>query len=176
MFEKIKIASDYARSAFLKCRGAKLSSKVRVSENCRFTLPSQVSLGHRVVLEPNSTFKLVSDKARIDIEDYAFVGRGCLFDISGELSIGKGTLLAPDCFVVDHNHGVAAGEMIWTQPCVYKPVTIGSDVWLGARSVILPGVHIGDGAVVAAGAVVTKSVEPMTIVAGVPAKFVRDRI
>ena len=56
-----------------------------------------------------------------------------------------------------------------------KPVVIGNDVWIGAYVSILPGVHIGDGAVVAAGAVVTKDVEPYAIVGGVPAKTIKYR-
>lgn len=56
-----------------------------------------------------------------------------------------------------------------------KPVIIGNDVWIGAYVSILPGVHIGDGAIIAAGAVVTKDVEPYAIVGGVPAKTIRYR-
>lgn len=56
-----------------------------------------------------------------------------------------------------------------------EPVVIGNDVWIGANVVILPGVHIGDGAVLAAGAVITKDVEPYAIVGGVPAKLIRYR-
>ena len=55
------------------------------------------------------------------------------------------------------------------------PVTIGNDVWIGARAIILDGVTIGDGAIVAAGAVVTRDVEPYTIVGGIPAKVIRRR-
>lgn len=55
------------------------------------------------------------------------------------------------------------------------PVEVGNDVWIGARAMILDGVTIGDGAVIAAGAVVTKDVEPYTIVGGVPARKIRDR-
>lgn len=57
----------------------------------------------------------------------------------------------------------------------YSPVTIGHDVWIGARAIILDGVNIGHGAVIGAGAVVTKDVPPYTIVAGVPAREVRTR-
>ncbi|MDD6796765.1 MAG: CatB-related O-acetyltransferase [Clostridia bacterium] len=56
-----------------------------------------------------------------------------------------------------------------------KPITIGNDVWIGANVILLPGIHIGDGAVIAAGAVVTKDVEPYAIVGGVPAKIIRYR-
>ena len=54
-------------------------------------------------------------------------------------------------------------------------ITIGDGVWLGARAIILPGVTIGEGAVVAAGAVVTKDVEPWAVVGGNPAKFIKKR-
>ncbi|MBZ4191515.1 hypothetical protein K7B07_21555 [Niabella sp. 3A5MI-3] len=56
-----------------------------------------------------------------------------------------------------------------------KKVTIGKDVWIGASCIILPGVTIGDGAIVAAGSVVTKDVAPFTIVAGVPSKEIKKR-
>ena len=56
-----------------------------------------------------------------------------------------------------------------------RPVYIGNDVWIGDRVLILPGVHIGDGSIIAAGAVVTKDVPPHSIVAGVPARKIKDR-
>jgi chloramphenicol O-acetyltransferase type B len=58
---------------------------------------------------------------------------------------------------------------------VGAPVTIGNDVWIGARVIVLPGVQIGDQAIVGAGAVVTKDVEPLAIVAGNPARVIRLR-
>lgn len=57
-----------------------------------------------------------------------------------------------------------------------KPVLIGNDVWIGARSILLPGVTIGDHAIIGAGAVVTKNVDPWDIVGGVPAKIIRSRL
>ncbi len=61
------------------------------------------------------------------------------------------------------------------QGSVLKPVSIGVDVWFGARVIVMPGVTIGDGAVVATGAVVTKDVPPFAIVGGVPAKIIGER-
>jgi acetyltransferase-like isoleucine patch superfamily enzyme len=55
-------------------------------------------------------------------------------------------------------------------------VVIDDHVWIGARAIILPGVHIGEGAVIGAGSVVTRNVEPYQIVAGVPARFIRERM
>ena len=56
----------------------------------------------------------------------------------------------------------------------YKPITIGDDVWIGCNSIILKGVKIGNGSIVAAGSVVTKSVPPFSLVAGNPAKIVKE--
>lgn len=62
-----------------------------------------------------------------------------------------------------------------SRPLTYKPIVIGNGVWIGAEAIVCPGVTIGDGAVVAAGAVVTKNVEPWTVVGGNPAKFIKER-
>ncbi|QHN17479.1 hypothetical protein GII30_11080 [Gordonia amarae] len=69
------------------------------------------------------------------------------------------------------NHSIPPAERATTEP---KPVVIGPRVWVGANSTIVPGVRIGEGAIVAAGSVVTKDVAPNTIVGGVPAKPIRE--
>mgnify|MGYP000493205454 FL=1 len=69
------------------------------------------------------------------------------------------------------NHGNDPAHRGDTLPA---PVHIGNDVWIGSNATILPGVTIGDGAIVAAGAVVNKDVEAMTVVGGVPAKFIKQ--
>jgi acetyltransferase-like isoleucine patch superfamily enzyme len=119
--------------------------------------------------------KVVSAAATVELGNYVFVGRGSEFDVIEKLSIGEHTVIAPGCFITDHNHGTSANQRIDMQACLAKPVTIGDDVWLGANAVIVPGVAIGNGAVVGAGAVVTRDVPPMAIVAGVPARIIRFR-
>jgi acetyltransferase-like isoleucine patch superfamily enzyme len=132
-------------------------------------------MGSRVVLEPGVCVKLVEEGATAYLADNVFVGRGVILDISERLTIGEGTLIAPGCFITDHNHGTAPNAPIWMQRCVARPVRIGAGAWLGAGVVVLPGVTIGDGAVVGAGAVVTRDVPPMTIAGGVPARPIRAR-
>jgi len=87
-----------------------------------------------------------------------------------EIRIGKNCLLAPQVQIMDSDfHGLenhdAAGDS--------KPIVIEDNVWLATRSMVLKGVRIGKGAVVAAGAVVTKDVEPYTVVAGMPARVIK---
>jgi acetyltransferase-like isoleucine patch superfamily enzyme len=94
----------------------------------------------------------------------------------GGVEIGEQTLISMHCSILSSNHGVPPiGKLIRDTADDLRPTKIGRDVWIGANAVILGGVTIGDGAVVAAGAVVTKDVEPGAVVAGVPASLIRKR-
>jgi acetyltransferase-like isoleucine patch superfamily enzyme len=94
----------------------------------------------------------------------------------GGLTIGDVVRFAAHCLVIPANHGIAPSEIpISRQPLEKAGIVIGNDVWIGAHCVILDGVTIGDGSVVAAGSVVTKNVDPRAIVAGVPASKLRSR-
>jgi len=94
----------------------------------------------------------------------------------GGVEIGEQTLISMHCSILSSNHGVPPiGKLIRDTADDLRPTKIGRDVWIGANAVILGGVAIGDGAVVAAGAVVTKDVEPGAVVAGVPARVLRKR-
>ena len=86
-------------------------------------------------------------------------------------------MMAPDCIIYVRNHessrlDIPMCEQGSTEEC---PVTIGNDVWIGYEAVVMAGVHIGDGAIIASRAVVTKDVPPYTIVGGTPAKKIRMR-
>lgn len=100
-----------------------------------------------------------------------FINAGCKFQDQGGITIGDNALIGHNVVLatVNHNEDVKKrGNLI------PAPIKIGNDVWIGSNATILPGVTVGDGAIIAAGAVVTKNVEPKTIVSGVPAKYVRD--
>lgn len=99
-----------------------------------------------------------------------FVNAGCQFQDQGGITIGDDVLVGPQTIIATLNHDPdpdKRGGMF------AKPVVICEKVWLGARVTICPGVTIGDGAIVAAGAVVTKDVQPRTVVVGVPAKAIK---
>jgi maltose O-acetyltransferase len=89
----------------------------------------------------------------------------------GGVSIGESTLIASHVAITSLTHDKDSAE--YGASLVTKPVTIGRNVWIGTHAVVLPGVTIGDGAIIAAGAVVTRDVLPGDIVAGVPAASMR---
>jgi acetyltransferase-like isoleucine patch superfamily enzyme len=163
------------RARVLALRGATVSPKARLGARCKVERPWCVKVGKRFHAEDGVYLKIVSDKASLTFGDFVFVGRGSEFDVIQEISVGDNTVIAPGCFITDHNHGLSPTRRIDQQACVADPVTIGTDVWLGANVVVVAGVKIGDGAVVGANAVVTRDVPSMAIVAGVPARSLRYR-
>jgi len=134
----------------------------------------------------------VYDGAELDdvaIGDYSYIGPYCRLT---KVIVGKFTCIAPEVIIGLGNHPVR--KFVTTHPAFFSPnrqagftfashnyfheheqCTIGNDVWIGARAIILDGVSIGDGAIVGAGAVVTKNVPSYAIVVGVPAKVLRYR-
>lgn len=99
-----------------------------------------------------------------------FINSCCCFQDQGGIYIDDGALIGHKTVIATINHGFKPEDRSSNYP---KPVHIGKNVWIGANAAILPGVSIGDNAIVAAGAVVAKDVPSDVIVGGVPAKFIR---
>src|SRR5699024_1245379 len=99
-----------------------------------------------------------------------FLNMGCTFQDRGGIHIGDGTMLGMNVTIATLNHELEPDKRHLTKA---EPVHIGQNVWIGSSATILPGVKIGDNAVIGAGAVVTKNVDPNTVVAGVPAQFMK---
>lgn len=89
-------------------------------------------------------------------------------DCYGSIAIGDGVAIASDVTIMDTDHHTIVGTM--SEP---QPIRIGNHVWIGTKAIILKGVTIGDGAVIAAGSVVNKDVEPGWLYGGVPARKIR---
>ena len=100
-----------------------------------------------------------------------FINSGCCFQDHAGIEIGDGTLIGHQVVIATLNH---AQDPLSRADMFPKPVKIGKNVWIGAHATILPGVTIGDNAIIAAGAVVTKDVENNVVVGGVPAKKIKD--
>ena len=113
--------------------------------------------------------------SKLSIGDNSGIGVDC--QCGGDLTVGKDVMMGPECVIFSRNHDFSRTDIPMRlqgykeeEPCV-----IGDDVWIGRRVMIMPGVHIGNGCVIAAGAVVTKDVPDYAIVGGVPAKIIRFR-
>ena len=171
----LDVACDRARAALWRIRGAAVASKVRVGAGSRILRPWCLSIGQRAQLEHNVFIKITDDKAQLSMGESVFIGCGSEFDVASRVLIGSNVLIAPGCFITDHSHIHRAGASIASQGCESAPVRIGDDVWLGAHSIVLAGVTIGNGAIIGANSVVTGDVESMAIVAGSPARVVGAR-
>lgn len=105
--------------------------------------------------------------ALLEIGNYTTIGDRTEIHVAEQVTIGAHCKISWDCVIMDRNyHGI--GE----HPEKVRPVTIGNNVWIGCRAIILPGVALGDHTIVAAGAVVTKSFESNTIIGGNPARII----
>nr|WP_178269827.1 sugar O-acetyltransferase [Phocaeicola coprocola] len=106
----------------------------------------------------------------ITVGKNVFINACCHFQDHGGVSLGDGCQIGHNVVFATLNHGLAPEDRQTTYPA---PITLGKNVWVGSNSTILQGVTIGDNAVIAAGAVVTKDVPENTIVGGVPARIIR---
>lgn len=136
------------RNLFYRAAGVKIGKDSFIHMGTRFFLPSGVEIG-----------------------EGSIIGEHVFLDGRAPLKIGDHVDIASQVLIYNSEHDVDSEGF---DP-IEEPVEIGDYVFIGARAIILPGVKIGKGAVVAAGAVVTKDVEPFKIVGGVPAKEIGER-
>lgn len=142
------IPFHFVRRLFFQMAGVKMGRGSIIHMGCRFYQPKRVEIGEGTI-----------------IGDHAFL------DGRAKLKIGSHTAIASQVLIYNSEHDVHSLDF---KP-IEEPVEIGDYVFIGARAVILPGVKIGRGAVIAAGAVVTKDVGEMEVVGGVPAKIITTR-
>jgi acetyltransferase-like isoleucine patch superfamily enzyme len=186
MFDFLKkIVGKYIKREF--DRGALLSGEIEVTIRANLFnhgSKANVKLGKHVVID--GTLECY-ERGMLLVGDYSFVGRARIF-AAHKVDIGIGVLISDNVIILDSDlHSLSASKrfaeaVAWSKgkfPNVYdgipgEPVIISDHVWIGANSVILKGVTIGEGAIVGAGSVVTKDVPPYTIVAGNPARIIRE--
>lgn len=151
----LKIVNYWNYSHVAPLRELTMGADCRISPDVNFSNAQNITLGHRV---------------RLGSRCFIWGGPG-----KGRVTIGDDVLFGPDVLITAANYRFNDGSPVTDQVMDEADVTIGADVWAGARAILLPGVTIGDGAIIAAGSVVRQDVPPFAIVAGVPAKVVGTR-
>jgi maltose O-acetyltransferase len=110
----------------------------------------------------------------IKIGSRSELGQNCL--LYGGVTLGSDVLMGPGVKIITRNHVFDSANMpINAQGEIFSPVIVEDGVWIGANAIILPGVRVGKGAIIAAGAVVTRDVAELSIVGGVPAREIARR-
>jgi acetyltransferase-like isoleucine patch superfamily enzyme len=126
----------------------------------------------------NRFFKniFLNNPENIEIGDNNFIGNNVILSAYSKIIIGNNCAIAAHCKIISGNHGYDDPvSLINDQPIVSKPIIIGSNVWMGYDVIILAGVSIGNGVVIGAGSVVTKSIPDYAVAVGNPAKIISYR-
>lgn len=167
------------RILFYRVFGMNVSFKSFIGKG-NINYPSQVKLG-KSSIHKNFSIGYHGEKLKkfsfpIKIGDGVFIGAYASFDITIGITIKDNCMIAEGCKFIDHDHGISLGTLMKFQKGVSFPIVLEEDVWLGCNVVVLKGVCIGEGAVVAAGSVVNKSIPGYEIWGGVPARFIKKRV
>lgn len=142
------------------------------------TWPHQVSIGNYCKLENNIQFKfdgIWKKGPNIIIGNNVFLGNNIEFNIRKSIHINNNCLIASGVKFIDHDHGFIKNKLMNAQQGIELDIIIGEDVWIGANAIILKGVEINSGAIVAAGSVVNTSIASNEIWGGIPAKKISER-
>jgi acetyltransferase-like isoleucine patch superfamily enzyme len=172
-------ASSRLRLLFYRALGMRQGSKNRMEGRGRVRRCSQIVIGDNNTftqgcwLWPEDT-DFVGTKIRIRNQNY--FNRNVMIDACGYIEIGDHNMFGPDVYVTDSNHQFKNELGPAALPMDRGTVVIGNRCWIGAKAVILKGVRLGDGCVVAAGALVTHSVGQGQVVGGVPARPLHRRV
>jgi maltose O-acetyltransferase len=128
-----------------------------------------IPLGKNVNIQRNATFSM-----DLKIGDNSGIGQDCI--VGKGTTIGNDVMMGPEVIIYTNSHAFSRTDipMIEQGYTERKPVQIGNDVWIGSRVTIMPGVTIGNGVIIGTGAVVTKDVPANSVVAGIPAKIIKE--
>lgn len=186
------VLRSYAYKAFLGGVG----SNCFIEKNVRFNIPQNVFVGDRVIIGESSWFDIEDPKSKIRIGDEVKIARYCTFRAGpgdvlideqtnfgvfsfiagyGGVEIGKYTAIGSHVVIMTYSHIFEDLSPIRYQDLKLERVRICEGAWLGTHVVVMPGVTIGKGAVIGAGAVVTKDIPEYSIAVGVPAKVIDKR-
>jgi len=157
------------RGAWYKHKFESVGSGLEVGSKVGICGSGKIIAGQNLYLRKGVTLSTFSAQSTIQIGDGVLIGDSTFIGAHGRITIGDNTMIAAEVVIFDTDwHGIDG------QPPKEEPISIGRHVWIGLRDLILEGVTIGDNSIVGAGSVVTKSVAPNSVVAGNPARFIRE--
>jgi acetyltransferase-like isoleucine patch superfamily enzyme len=166
-------------AAWLRALGVRMGRGVRFHGPIRILGdPRRVTFGDRCSIHHGATFwthDYGSGHGTIVLGRDVTVLHGVTLNSWERIDIGDHAALGDGCYVQDNDHGTETGRPIMDQPTRGRAITIGRDVWFGARCIVLKGVAVGDGTVVGAGSVVVKSLHAGVVAVGTPCRAVKPR-
>lgn len=140
-----------------------------------------IHLSENIKLRKNYRIECIDTFAGVELHPSFSIGENVIINynftafVSDSISIGKNSIFASNVMITTENHGMDPESEIpyAQQPLISSAISIGENVWLGQNVIILPGVHIGDNVIVAAGSIVTKNIDSNCICAGNPARIIK---
>ncbi len=177
--KKLVIKIYFGNSLFRK--GVRIGKDSFIREHTKLSGGSHIKIGNNTRIYPYSRlecFEYISGKQlnpRLTIGDNVLIGRNTTILCANNVTIGSNTMFASYCFVADENHGIdpSSPKRYECQPLELSEVHIGENCWIGEKSIILPGVTIGDNTVIGAGSIVTKDIPANSIAVGNPARVIK---
>ncbi len=179
-----KVLGNFGRNCFIE-------------KNVRFRVPSNIFLGDRVFIDENTCLDATYPNSEIRLGNDVTIGRNCVLKAgTGKIIVHDGVGIARSTHLgggggieVGENSmlgdkvEVISGQHVFDDPSIpikyqgsrYEKIEIGRDVWIGAMVIVLPGVKIGEGSVIGAGAVVTRNIPSYSVATGVPANVIKKR-
>jgi len=157
----------YYRSFFTKCGPLQVTGRIFIHKKHAKIIIGKCLIWKHAKFDMEGESK--DNPAVLEIGDFSTIGDRTEIHVAEKVIIGKRCTIAWDCVIMDRNYHGIGNEIEKVEP-----VVIENDVWLGCRVIVLPGVTIGKKSLVAAGSVVTKNVTAYTLVAGNPARFVKN--
>lgn len=175
IFENNKLYKSHGSGTFKKEDFKKLGKNVIFEDNVLVFHPENIEIGNNVYIGHNTILKGYY-KNTMNIGDDTWIGQSCFFHSAGGIKIGRAVGIGPGVKILTSAHrDDELSKPVLCSDLEFASVTIEDGCDIGIDSIILPGITVGQGAIVGAGSVVTKDVESFTVVAGVPARFLKRR-
>ena len=168
-------AVSYGTGRFERNQFASLGDNVVIEQGVLIFKPEKIRVGANVYIGHYAVLRGY-DRSEMVIGDDTWIGQFCYINSAGGIKIGSKVGIGPCVKIMTSRHGEEGRDVpVLLCDLEFAPVTLEDETDIGIGAIILPGVTIGRGAIVGAGAVVTRNVEPYSIVAGVPARKIGDR-